>query len=198
MQYHVLSSVHLDHIQAVARELGPDWYYHHISSHARCGKLRSRADRHVCIHFMISQGRYQLSAGLDRDFYAYGAQEQISVALGRRPAAVAADIHRRLLPGLTGTIAKAHAWRAETVARNERNHWLQNLLRRFCDSLYCRFNERDLFTFSPPAGPRFAVNESSNRGGGYDLTLNNLTLDDVVRIAAVVCQGQQGKTDETS
>lgn len=35
MQYHVLSSVHLDHIRAVARELGPDWYYHHISSHAR-------------------------------------------------------------------------------------------------------------------------------------------------------------------
>lgn len=194
MQYHVLSPVHLDHIQAVT----PDWYYHHISSHARCGKLRSRADRDVWVHFMISQGRYQLSAVLDRDFYAYGEQVQISVALGRRPEASAAAIRRRLLPGLTGTIATAHASRAETMARNDRNRWLQNLLRRFCDSLYCRFNERNLFAFSPPDGPHFAVNESSNRSGGYDLTLNNLTLYDVVRIAAVVCQGQQGKTDETS
>ncbi|MEN4770934.1 hypothetical protein [Duffyella gerundensis] len=198
MQYHVLSSAHTDHIRAVAREMGSDWYYHGLLSHDSCGKLRSRADRHVWIHVMISQGRYQLSAGLDRDFYDYGEHEQISVALERRPASVAADIQRRLLPGLTGTIAKAHAWRAETAARNERNRWLQNLLHRFCDSLYCHFNERNLFAFSPPAGPRFAVNESSNRDGGYDLTLKNLTLDDVVRIAAVVCQEQRGKTDETS
>jgi hypothetical protein len=193
MQYHILSSIHIDHIRTIASELGPDWYYHELSSHARCSKLRSRANRHIWIHFMICQGRYQLSAGLDPEFYAYGDHEQISVALGRPAATVAAEIHRRLLPGLNGTIASAHAWRAETEARNERNLWLQNLLRRFCDSIYSRFNARNLFTFSPPAGPRFTVNESSSRGGGYDLTLNNLTLDDVVRIAAVVCQGQQGK-----
>lgn len=198
MQYHVLSPFHLDHIRAVARELGPDWYYHPISSHARCGKLRSRSDRHIWLNFMVSQGRFRLSAGLDPDFYAYGENQQISVSLKREPAAIAANIHRRLLPRLTGTIAKANAWRVEAAARNERNRWLQNLLCRFCDSLYRRFNAPDLFAFSPPAGPRFAVNESSNRDGGYDLTLKNLTLDDVVRIAAVVCQEQQGKTDETS
>ncbi|MDU4129802.1 hypothetical protein [Pantoea sp.] len=198
MQYHVLSKAHIDHIRAIARELGNDWYYHEISSHARCGKLRSRAERHVWIHFMVSKDRFLLSAGLDRNFYNYGEHQLISVALGRKPGAIAAEIRSRLLPGLTDTIAKAHAWRARTAATNERNGWLQNLLCKLCNSLYSRVNAGQLFEYLPPGGPRFAVNESSNRAGGYDLTLNNLTLDDVVRIAAVVCQGQQGKTDETS
>lgn len=198
MHYHVSSQVHLDHIRAVARELDPDWYYHHISSHACCGKLRSRSDRHIWLNFMVSQGRFRLSAGLDPGFYACGEHQKISVSLKREPAAIAADIHRRILPGLTGTIAKAYAWRAKTGVKNERNRWLQNLLCRFFDSLYRRLNAPDLFAFKPPAGARFAIDESSNRDGGYDLTIKNLTLDDVVRIAAVVCQEQRGKTDETS
>jgi len=198
MQFEELTTAHTAHIRAIARELGTDWYYHEILSHDRCGKLRSRAERHIWVHFMLSQGRFRLSAGLDRDFYDYGEHPRITVAPGRSPAAIAADIRRRLLPGLTDTLQKAHTWRARTAAKSERHGWLQNLLRRLCGTRYGRSDSRILFEYCPPAGARFAVTETSHSGGEYNMTLENLSLDDAVRIAALVSQAQQRNTDEAS
>lgn len=187
MQYQTLSPAHITLIRAVALEMGADWYYHEISSHAHCRKLRSRTDRQFWVHFMLLQGRFQLSAGIDREFYDYGEHQFISVKADRSPAAIATEIRRRLLPGLNATLAEAHVWQARTAVRHERNGWLKNLLRQFCNSLYSRSDTQIFFDYFPPAGPRFAVKEASNSGGEYDLNLKNLTLDDVVRIAAVVC-----------
>lgn len=198
MQFEELDTTHIAHIRAIARELGTEWYYHEIMSHDRCSKLRNRAERHLWLHFMVSQGRFRVSAGLDRDYYDYAVHPIITVAPGRSPASIAADIRRRLLPRMTDTINKAHAWRASTAAKAERHNWLLNLLQRFCTPLYARTGRRKLFEYCPPAGARFAVVESSHSGGEYDMTLENLSLDDVVRITAIASQGHQRNTDEKS
>lgn len=198
MQFEELNTAHIAQIRAVASELGTDWYYHQIMSHDRCARLRSRAERHLWVNCMVSQGRYRLSAGLDRDYYDYAGQALITVAPDRSPASIAGDIRRRLLPQLDVTLDKAREYRARMSAKKERHGWLKNLLLRFCIPVYSRSGCRKLFEYSPPAGVRFAVTESSHSGGEYDMTLENLSLDDVVRIAAIAGQAQRRNTDETS
>ncbi|ROC77435.1 hypothetical protein [Enterobacter hormaechei] len=198
MQFEELKIAHIEHIRAVARELGTGWYYHEITSHDRCAKLRSRAERHLWVNCMLSQGRYRLSAGLDRDYYDYSGKALITVAPGRSPASIAADIRRRLLPQLGDTLEKAAEYRASMAAKTERHGWLKNLLLRFCTPLYSHSDHQKLFEFTPPAGVRFEVTETSHSGGEYDITLKNLSLDDVVRIAAIAGQAQQRNTDEKS
>lgn len=197
MQFEILTPIQIAHIRGIARELGTDWYYHEISSHAHCAKLRNRAERHIWVHFMVSQGRFRLSAGLDRDFYDYASYEHITVALGRSATAIAGDIRRRLLPALAGTIEIANDWRAKEEAKSERHGWLQNLLRSLCGPLYVRSDACRIFEYCPPAGSRFVVTKTIHSGGEYDMTLKNISLDDAVRIAAIVCQEQQRNPDET-
>lgn len=198
MQFEELNTAQIAHIRAVARELGTDWYYHEITSHDRCAKLRSRAERHLWVNCMVSEGRYRLSAGLDRDYYDYAGKALITVSPGRSPASIAADIRRRLLPQLGDTPEKAAEYNARMAAKTERHGWLKNLLLRFCTPLYSHSDYRKLFEYTPPAGVRFEVTETSHSGGEYDITLKNLSLDDVVRIAAIAGQAQQRNTDETS
>lgn len=171
-------------LQALAAALGDGWIYSQGHSHDHYAQLRNRHLRTVFIGISASRHHYHLSGDLDRSYYAYSTATQMQAGTHRSPAAVAAEVRRKLLPGMMAGLAAARAWLAQQVEKQNRQRWLAGCLRPLCDA-------RDAGRYAPHLYDlRWQSGVTGHVGAAvmndFDLHLNNLTLDQVIRIAGVL------------
>lgn len=179
-----LNAHDIRYLQALAAELGDGWIYSQGHSHASYAQLRNRHLRMAFISVSASGKHYHLSCDLDRSYYGYSTALRMQAGTHRSPAAVAAEVARKLLPGMMAELEKARAWLAQQADKQARHGWLYGCLRPLCDA-------RDAGQYSPYVYDLRWQNGVTGHVGAavmndFDLRLNNLTLDQVIRIAGVL------------
>jgi len=156
---------------AIAQALGDGWFYCQIQSHPYYAKLCNRTSKHAYIGIVRLEHDYNFSCGIDRSYYSYFTAVQMRAALHRQAPAIAADIHRRLLPVLMAHLDIARLNFAKKTATQERHQWLANCLQKFCSINSSGAHSNKLYDVRYANGITSTVKESCV--SEYDLTLNH-------------------------
>jgi hypothetical protein len=112
---------------AIAQALGDGWFYCQIQSHPYYAKLCNRTSKHAYIGIVRLEHDYNFSCGIDRSYYSYFTAVQMRAALHRQAPAIAADIHRRLLPVLMAHLDIARLNLAQKTATQEHSNKLYDV-----------------------------------------------------------------------
>lgn len=176
---------------AIAQALGDGWFYSQIQSHPYCAQLCNRTLKHAYICIVRREHDYSFSCGIDRGYYSHFTAVQMRAVLHRQAPAIAADIQRRLLPELRVHLDIARLYLARKTATQERHQWLANCLQKLCSISSSGAHSNKLYDVRYANGITGTVKESCV--SEYDLTLNHLSLDDVIRVMALVGPSQRGQ-----
>lgn len=181
---HTISSVSVQTSQEVATGLVSGWIHNSPCSLQHLVQCRKKIKRGMCIGISPSDSRDLINGGQGRSFYEYPTPVHISTALKRPPSAIIADVQHELLPPLDTKYAAALSWIETTAVRTERQQWLHKCLRQLCDIRKTHTEGRHLYVLKW-AEMTTALFTEGNFHNHFDLQLNDLTPDRLIRIAGL-------------
>jgi hypothetical protein len=190
----VITPTEITLIKKIAGELGQDWFYCHLKSHEHYAVMRCRSMKHLYVSFAADRRHFHVSIGIDTQFYAYANRRSMQAAVHRPARHIANDIRGKLLPGMAELLQEAHEYVARMGARQERHCWLYNCLQNQVALTRDAGWVDNLYSFKHRNGASGSIKESCMNE--YDLTINHLSLDQVIRLIGLLNQSPTGHPHE--
>ncbi|MGL6551444.1 hypothetical protein ACSZN3_21565 [Aeromonas hydrophila] len=165
--------------------LGPDWRVNqNESSNYTTITLINPNYRFINIIAKPEKGGLiRLFGGPNRKVYEYGNSAKCNFSRSRSPLSVAGDIKRKILPHVIKLNGEAKEYTEREKKLKERDLILKDLLSKVAKVRFGGYNQ-----FCEIYGAGFRGDVSKRYGNHFDLSLNGLTMDQLIKVAAFVGQ----------
>lgn len=173
-------------LETVCRMLGNGWKVNHIRSWEHRVFITSPNFKHYSISVAYDKGRLKFLGSVDSRLCRVAAHS-CSVCPKRDQSSIAADIQRKIISYAPDEIAKTINYEQGYKDSQEHKIILKGMLSRLVSLSSC-YNALTAYTTS--SGIRGRVEE---RGSGYELRIDDLSTDELIRIVGFVSEMKRDK-----